>query len=37
MLTQKRQYQNLTLIDIKEAIITTSFKGTIYIALIPKD
>ena len=36
-LTQKRQCQNLTLINIKEAITTTSFRGTIYIALTPKD
>jgi len=34
---QERQYQNLTLINIKEAIIITSSKRTIYKALIPKD
>ena len=37
MLTQKHQYQNLTLIDIKETITTTSSKGTICTALTPKD
>jgi hypothetical protein len=37
MLTQKRQCQNLTLINIKEVITTTSSRGTIYIALTSKD
>ena len=37
MLMQERQCQNLTLINIKEAITTTSSKGTICTALILKD
>ena len=36
-LTQERQCQNLTLVDIKEAITTISSRGTVRIALTPKD
>jgi hypothetical protein len=37
MLTQEHQCQNLTLINIKEAITTTNFRGTVYTVLIFKD
>ena len=37
MLIQERQYQNLTLINIKEAVTITSSRGTIYTVFIPKD
>jgi len=36
-LTQERQCQNLTLINIKEVVTTTSSRGTIRTALTPKD
>jgi hypothetical protein len=36
-LTQERQCQNLTLVNIKEAIITTSSRGTIRTVLTLKD
>ena len=36
-LTQERQCKNLTLVNIKESITTTSSRGTIRTALTPKD
>ena len=36
-LTQKCQCQNLTLVNIKKAVTTTSSRGIIYTALTPKD
>ena len=36
-LTQERQCQNLVLVNIKEAITTTSSRGTVRTALTPKD
>ena len=36
-LIQERQCQNLTLINIKEVVTTTSSRGTIGTALMPKD
>ena len=36
-LTQERQCKNLTLVNIKESITTTSSRGTVRTALTPKD